>query len=160
MKFRCVDKIVAWTPFEHIAGVKAVSFEEYSLKEAFGDEARLPETLLLESFFQLGNWLLLLSTDFQQMGVVVRLTSAQFHGALRPGQQLRLEVTLARRNADGFEFTGEGRVGARAIITGLGCLATPVPAADYVNPDDLRVLFEEIFQPEAHAENPAPIRQS
>ena len=100
MKFRFVDKILAWTPHQHIVGIKAVSFEEYCLKEPFGDEARLPETLLLESFLQLGNWLLLLSSDFKQMGMVIRISEARFHDFLRPGQQLRMDVTLSRRNEE------------------------------------------------------------
>ena len=72
MKLRLVDKIFAWSPYQSISGLKAVSFEEYCLKEAFGDEARLPESLLLESFLQLGNWLLLLSSDYNQIGMVSR----------------------------------------------------------------------------------------
>ena len=64
MKFRLVDKITSWAPWQHIRGVKAVSFEEYSLKESFGETPRLPEMLLLESFLQLGNWLVVLSSDF------------------------------------------------------------------------------------------------
>ncbi len=148
MKFRFVDKILSWTPHERIVGVKAVSFEEYSLKEAFGDEPRLPETLLLESFLQLGNWLILLSSDFQQMGMVVRISEVRFHDALRPGQQLKMEVKLARQHEDGFELSGEGRLNGRAVISGLGCLAAPVPAAEYVNSDDMRVLFSEIYEPE------------
>ncbi len=148
MKFRLVDKILGWSPHERISGVKAVSFEEYSLKEAFGEEARLPETLLLESFLQLGNWLILLSSDFRKMGQVARISEVRFHGPLQPGQQVRMEVALSREREDGFELSGEGRVGGRAVITGRGCLAAPVPAADYVNPEDLRVLFSEIYQPE------------
>jgi 3-hydroxymyristoyl/3-hydroxydecanoyl-(acyl carrier protein) dehydratase len=148
MKFRFVDRIVSWAPHERIRGVKTVSFEEYSLKEPFGDQARLPETLLLESVLQLGNWLILLSTDFRQMGMVIRISEVRFHGYLLPGQQLHLEVRLARRREDGFELCGEGRAQDRALISGLGCLAVPVEAAEYANPDDLRVLFSEIYQPE------------
>ncbi|MGA2240596.1 MAG: hypothetical protein ABSH11_00950 [Verrucomicrobiota bacterium] len=148
MKFRLVDKIIAWSPYQRISGVKAVSFEEYCLKESFGDEPRLPETLLLESFLQLGNWLILLSSDFKETGMVVRISEVRFHGFLLPGRQLRMEVTLAHRREDGFELSGEGRVDGRTIITGLRCLAVPVPAAEYVNPDDLRVLFSEIYEPE------------
>ncbi|MCX6903693.1 MAG: hypothetical protein NTW03_09495 [Verrucomicrobia bacterium] len=151
MKFRLVDRILAWSPYERIVGVKAVSFEEYSLKEAFGEEARLPETLLLESFLQLGNWLILLSSGYRQMGMVVRISEARFCDALRPGQHVQMEITLVRRSQDGFELSGEGRVNGRAVITGIGCLAAPVPAAEYVNPDNLRVLFSEIYRPE----NPA-----
>ncbi|MBI5384026.1 MAG: hypothetical protein HZA90_04995 [Verrucomicrobia bacterium] len=153
MKFRFVDKILSWTPHERIVGVKAVSFEEYCLKETFGDEPRLPETLLLESFLQLGNWLILLSSDFRQMGMVVRISEVRFHDTLRPGQQLRMEVTLSRQHEDGFELSGEGRVEGRAVITGLGCLATPVSAADYVEPEDMRALFSEICQQD---NRPAP----
>ena len=145
MKFRLVDKILDWSPYERISGIKAVSFEEYCLKEAFGDEPRLPETLLLESFLQLGNWLLLLSSDFMQMAVVIRISEARFEDYLLPGQQLRLDVKVARRRGDGFELSGEGRVNGRSIIRGLGCLAVPVPAVDYVNPEDMRMLFSEIL---------------
>jgi 3-hydroxymyristoyl/3-hydroxydecanoyl-(acyl carrier protein) dehydratase len=147
MKFRFVDRITAWSPWERIQGVKAVSFEEYQLKEAFGDEARLPETLLLESFFQLGNWLILLSSGFQQAGCVVRLGEARFHDALRPGEVACLDVTVTRRHEEGIEFAGKGRAGDRVIITGVGCLATTVSAADWFDPDDLRVLFEDIGPP-------------
>jgi 3-hydroxyacyl-[acyl-carrier-protein] dehydratase len=148
MKFRLVDKIVAWSPYQSISGIKALSFEAYCLKESFGDEPRLPETLVLESFLQLGNWLVLLSSDFKETGMVVRISEVRFHGFLLPGRQLRMEVTLARRREDGFELSGEGRVDGRTIISGLGCLAVPVPAAELVDPADLRVLFSEIYEPE------------
>ncbi len=147
MKFRFVDRITSWQPHERITGLKAVSFEEYSLKDAFGDEPRLPATLLLECILQLGNWLILLSTDFQQIGSVVRIHDVQFHGALCPGKVLAMEVTMLRHHADGFELCGEGRVDGQLVISGLGCLAAPLVACDYVDPDDLRVLFSEINQP-------------
>jgi len=148
MKFRLVDKIVSWTPHQRITGIKAVSFEEYCLKEAFGDEPRLPESLVLESFLQLGNWLLLLSSDFQQMGMVIRISEVRFCDYLQPGQQLRMDVALTRQNEDGFELSGEGSVNGRAVMSGVGCLAVPVAAGEYLDADDMRVLFSEIFQPE------------
>ena len=149
MKFRFVDKILSWTPHQRITGLKAVSFEEYCLKEPFGEEGRLPETLLLESLLQLGNWLVLLSTDFQQTGMVIRMSEVRFHDYLLPGQTLQMDVTLARHREEGFELSGEGRADGRIVITGVNCLAVPVPAAEYVNPDDLRVVFSEIYQPGA-----------
>ena len=147
MKFRLVDKITSWAPYQHISGVKAVSFEEYSLKEAFGDEPRLPELLLLESFLQLGNWLIILSSQFQQMGMVARISEVRFHDYLRPGQRLCLEVRLVHRREDGFELAGQGQAEGRRVISGLGCLACPVPLAEYLDPEDMRVLFSEIYQP-------------
>ena len=147
MKFRLVDKITSWSPWQNISGLKAVSFEEYSLKEAFGERPRLPETLLLESFLELGNWLVVLSSDFRQMGTVARISEVRFHNYLLPGQRLRLEVRMIRRREDGFELAGQGFVDGRDVISGLGCLATPAPLAEYLDPDDMRVLFSEIYEP-------------
>jgi 3-hydroxymyristoyl/3-hydroxydecanoyl-(acyl carrier protein) dehydratase len=147
MKFRLVDKITSWAPWQNISGIKAVSFEEYSLKEAFGEQFRLPEMLLLESFLQLGNWLVMLSSDFHQMGTVARISEVRFHDYLLPGQRLQFEVRVTRRREDGFELAGQGLVDGRNVISGLGCLATPVPLAEYLDPDDMRVLFSEIYDP-------------
>jgi 3-hydroxyacyl-[acyl-carrier-protein] dehydratase len=147
MKFRLVDKIISWEPHRRIRGIKAVSFEEYSLKEPFGEEGRLPGMLMLESFLQLGNWLLLLSTDFTQMGVVAKLPLVHFHDVLPAGQRMELEVNLVQQREDGFVLSGEGRWGGRALITGE-CLAVPVPAADFMDVENLRVLFSEIYEPE------------
>jgi 3-hydroxyacyl-[acyl-carrier-protein] dehydratase len=145
MKFRLVDRIVGWSPLNRIQGVKAVSFEEYSLKDAWGDEAHLPETLVLESLLQLGNWLILLSSDFRKLGLVVRIQQAQFHRRVRPGERLDLEVVLTRQRADGFELAGEGRVEGQCVVSGFGCLAAPVAAVEYTNPEDLRVLAAELM---------------
>jgi 3-hydroxymyristoyl/3-hydroxydecanoyl-(acyl carrier protein) dehydratase len=144
MKFRLVDKIVSWSAWQNITGIKAVSFEEYLLKEPFGDNPRLPEMLLLESFLQLGNWLIMLSTDFQQMGKVARISEVQFHDSLLPGQRVQLEVSLLRQRDDGVELCGQGKVGERTIISGTGCVAALAPLADYQNPDDMRVLYSEM----------------
>jgi 3-hydroxyacyl-[acyl-carrier-protein] dehydratase len=147
MKFRLVDKITSWMPWQTITGIKLVSFEEYSLKEAFGDQPQLPETLMLESFLQLGNWLVMLSSDFQQMGMLARLLEVRFHESLLPGQRLELEVKMVRRRADGFELAGRGLVQGRTVISGSGCVAALAPLGEYLNPEDIRVLFSEIYEP-------------
>ena len=147
MKFRLVDKITSWVPWQTITGVKSVSFEEYSLKEAFGEPPRLPETLMLESFLQLGNWLVMLSSDFQQMGMLARIQEVRFHESLLPGQRLELEVKLVRRRDNGFELAGRGIVNGKTVISGAGCVAALAPLAEYQNPEDIRVLFSEIYEP-------------
>jgi 3-hydroxyacyl-[acyl-carrier-protein] dehydratase len=157
MKFRLLDKITSWAPYAHISGVKTVSFEEYCLKEAFGETARLPESLLLESFLQLGTWLIILSSEFRQMGMVARISEVRFHGALLPGGRLSLDARLVRRHEDGFELAGEGLVEGKSIISGLGCLAFPVPLAEYADPADMRVLVSEIYSP-LGAPAPSPAR--
>jgi 3-hydroxymyristoyl/3-hydroxydecanoyl-(acyl carrier protein) dehydratase len=144
MKFRMVDRILAWEPRRAIRGTKAVSFEEYELRERLGDEPCLPESLVMEAMFQLGNWLVVLSTDFARMAVVVQWEEVRFFDRLRPGQRLLMEVVVRTWREDGIVLDGSALDGAKTIATGRRCLAVPVPLADYHDADDLRVLFSEI----------------
>ncbi len=106
MKFRMVDRILAWEPRRRIRGIKAVSFEEYELRERLGDEPCLPESLVMEALFQLGNWLIVLSSDYTQMGVVVQWDEVRFMGRFRPGRRLHMEVTVRAWRDDGVVLDG------------------------------------------------------
>jgi 3-hydroxyacyl-[acyl-carrier-protein] dehydratase len=150
MKLRMVDRIVAWEPRRLIRGVKAVSFEEYQLRARLGDEPCLPESLVMESLFQLGNWLVVLSSGFTQMALVAGFDEARFSGRLRPGRRLHIEVEVRSWRDDGVVLDARAHDGARPVAVGRRCLAVPVPLADYHDPDDLRVLFSEIHVPEIH----------
>jgi 3-hydroxyacyl-[acyl-carrier-protein] dehydratase len=147
MKFRMVDRILDWQSHQNITGIKTVSFEEYNLKSAFGGDFCLPESLMMEGLFQLGNWLVMLSSDFEQIGLLVRVEEVTFRERLRPGQQLRMEVNVISYRTDGISFNGKAFVGEQEIAEGKGCLATPVALADFHNPADLKVLFSEIYRP-------------
>jgi 3-hydroxymyristoyl/3-hydroxydecanoyl-(acyl carrier protein) dehydratase len=147
MKFRLVDRIVAWEARESIRGVKGVSFEEYELRRALGDEPCLPESLVVESLLQLGNWLVILSSDFTEMALIFRIEEIRFRDRLRPGQRLLGEVRVRSYRPDGILFDGYARVGAEVVAEGRGCLASPVPLAEFHDPQDLRVLFSEIYMP-------------
>lgn len=147
MKLRMVDRILEWRPRRSITGVKVVSLEEYSLRSPWGGQAALPESLLMEGLFQLGNWLIVLSSDFTQMGLLVRIQQVEFHDLLRPGQSLRMDIEVASYRQDGILFNGIATAAGRRIASGKGCLATPVDLADFHSPADLKVLFSEIHRP-------------
>lgn len=148
MKFRMVDKIIDYVPEKSIRGIKTVSFEEYRLKGVFGDEPALPETLLMESFFQLGNWLIMLSSDFSQMGLLVRIDEVVFDRPLSPGQSMLIDIYVQRYRQDGILFDGQALVEGQVIAKGKGCLATVVNLSEYYDPEDLKMLFSEIHYPE------------
>jgi 3-hydroxyacyl-[acyl-carrier-protein] dehydratase len=160
MKFRMVDRILAWEPRRMIRGIKAISFEEYELRERLGDEPCLPESLLMEALFQLGNWLVVLSTDYTQMGMVVQWDAVRFLGRFRPGQRLHMEVNVRTWRDDGIVLDGSASDGDKVVAIGSRCLAVPVLLADYHDPDDLRVLFSEIHcgeAPESREAGPCPV---
>ena len=147
MKFRMVDRILTWEPRRLIRGVKAVSFEEYELRERLGDEPCLPESLVMEALFQLGNWLIVLSSDYAQMGLVVQWNEIRFLGRLRPGKRLHMEVRVRTWRDEGIVLDGSASDGDRPVAIGSRCVAVPVALADYHDPSDLRVLFSEIHRP-------------
>jgi 3-hydroxymyristoyl/3-hydroxydecanoyl-(acyl carrier protein) dehydratase len=144
MKFRMVDKILEWQSCRGIRGVKAVSFEEYELKNAFGGDARLPESLLVESLFQLGNWLVMLSSDFQQMGMVKEFESVRFSGMLRPGQHLTINLQAKQYDEQCVVFDAQGCNGAKNIVEVEASVLELVSLNEYYCPEDLRVLYSEI----------------
>ena len=146
MKFRMVDRILDYQPRRRIVGVKTVSFEEYQLKSAFAGPPALPETLLMEAIFQLGNWLIVLSSDFTKMGLLVRLDEVRFDDQPGPGQAVILQADVRSWRDDGIVFDGLAFVAGRQIAAGRGCLAVPADLADFHDPADLRVLFSEIFR--------------
>lgn len=148
MKFRMVDRIVKFEPRRSIYGIKTVSFEEYHLKSPFTDRPCLPESLVIESLFQLGNWLIMLTSEFSQMGLVIRTNEVEFIRPLGPGQNMFMEVQVRSYRDDGILFDGQALVNQHVIASGKGCLASPVDLADYHNPEDLKVLFSEIYRPD------------
>jgi 3-hydroxyacyl-[acyl-carrier-protein] dehydratase len=151
MKFRMVDRIVEFAPRRSICGIKTVSFEEYQLKTIFADQPCLPESLIMESLFQLGNWLIILTSDFSQMGLVIRTNEIQFQRPPGPGQNMFMQVRVRSYRDDGILFDGQALVDQHVIACGNGCLASPVALAEYHDPEDLKVLFSEIYRPNADA---------
>lgn len=151
MKFRMIDRIVDWTPRRAIHGVKTVSFEEYQLREPLGYPPHLPESLILESLFQLANWLVILSTDYQQMCIGAQWDEASFFDTLRPGSRMLMEVTVDGWRDDSVIVEGLVSNGLQTVAAVRRCLAALVPLADYYDPDDLRVLYSEIYRPDPTA---------
>jgi 3-hydroxymyristoyl/3-hydroxydecanoyl-(acyl carrier protein) dehydratase len=147
MKFRMVDRIVAWEPQRTIRGVKAVSFEEYELRRPLGYPPALPETLILESLFQLANWLVILSTDYSRMAIGTQLDKARFLSPLLPGRRLELEIAVRGWHDDGIWIEGSASDGQQTIAVADRCLAMLFPLSDYYDADDLRVLYSEIYRP-------------
>jgi 3-hydroxyacyl-[acyl-carrier-protein] dehydratase len=147
MKFRMVDRILAWEPRRTISGVKTVSFEEYSLKSQLGGGEGLPETLVLEALYQLAGWLVMLSSDFAETGLAARTGRVSFDEPLRPGRIMLLDVRVRRYREGEVVFDAEARSEGRRIATAERFISTRVPSTDYFDPADLRVLSEELIRP-------------
>jgi len=146
MKFRLVDSILTYEPKKSICGIKAVSFEEYQLKQAFSAAPALPESLLLESLFQLGNWLIMISSNFTETALVVQTRRVEFYSQLRPGEHVILDIHVQSYAADSIQFDGQASSASRHVASCTCCQVRPVAIEQYYNPSDMRVLFSEIYR--------------
>lgn len=147
MKHRLVDRILDWQPRTSIRGIKTVSLEEYSLKDAVGEYPRLPESLVLESAVQLGQWLMVLSSDFACTGVLAGAERVCFDAPVRPGERMALDITVHDFDQDHMTFDAAGRIGGKPCLVVTRCSLVSLPLITCCDPADLRVLFGEIYQP-------------
>jgi 3-hydroxymyristoyl/3-hydroxydecanoyl-(acyl carrier protein) dehydratase len=149
MKFRLVDRILAWEPQCAIRGIKNVSFEEYELRTPLGYSPYLPESLILESLFQLVNWMVILSTDYRHTCLGAQLDKAQFIAPLRPGSRMNMDIKVVSWRDDSAIVEGTVFDGRETVVVVERCLAAFVPLVEYYDPDDLRVLYSEIYRPDS-----------
>ncbi len=147
MKFRMVDKITGYEPGRSIRGIKTVSFEEYELKTAFSSRPALPECLVMESLVQLGNWLIMLTSGYTKTGLLAGAGEIRFVRLPGPGESLRLDVRILGFRKNMVRYEGQVLIGAETVACGKACLAKLVDLAAYSDPEDLKVLFSEIYSP-------------
>ncbi|RCK81136.1 MAG: hypothetical protein OZSIB_2513 [Candidatus Ozemobacter sibiricus] len=151
MKFRGLDRLTAWEAWRTAVGRKAVSFEEYCLRQGLGEPERLPESLVLQAAFDLANWLVMLSSDYRLAGRPIGAEQVCFHRFLGPGQAMTVAVAVRERAADRLIFDAVGRDGSREIFHCEAGEMELLPLPDLEDPDDRRTLFSEIFHPEGEA---------
>ncbi|MFC1745617.1 hypothetical protein ACFL35_16620 [Candidatus Riflebacteria bacterium] len=144
MRFRLIDHIVEYSPWEKITALKSVSFEEYSLKDKFGCEPSLPETLLIEAMLQAGNWLITLSSNFTKLGFILSIKEIIVHRSLLPGETASFKLRVVSKHEDSILMEGEGTVNGEEIVVGRGCIAVFSELSTFEDPEDLKVLYEEI----------------
>ena len=143
MRWRFIDRVTRFEPWTAIAGVKAVSLEEYSLLEPLGRKGRFPETLVIEAGVQLARWLVTASSGFEQSCVIETLDGFGFSGEAGAGSALSVALTVARRHGTGLEFTAGVSDAGRPMGGGLlGVSLLPLRAVAV--PEDARILWQEL----------------
>lgn len=109
MKFQLIDTILEATP-DRIVGVKLVSLAEEYLGDHFPGYPVLPGVMMLEAMVQAARRMIGDRAAGQTL-VLGSVRALKYNAMVRPGESLRVEVTLARANDDGsFECRGMGTV--------------------------------------------------
>ena len=126
MKFDLVDRVVEQTA-DRIVSVKNVTSAEEYLGDHFPGFPILPGVMMLESLVQAGRRLAEVSPDAKdQVLVLAEVRNVRYGNMVRPGQTLRVEVTLKGRDERGFDLQGVGSVEDQVAVQGRFRLA-PLP---------------------------------
>ena len=121
-----VDRGEDYRPHERLIGIKNVTFNEPFFQGHFPNNPVMPGVLIVEALGQTGAVLMSKSLNADVTGKTIFFTSiaeAKFRSPVRPGDTLRMEVTVLRHRGDVFKFKGvayvEGRVAAEAEFTAM-----------------------------------------
>ena len=111
MHFCLVDKVLERSD-DRIVTIKQVTAAEEYLQDHFPSFPVLPGVLMVESLVQAARLLAEGRPEVGKTRLVLGSVRALKYGSfVRPGETLRVEVTLHKANPDGtFDFKGEGTV--------------------------------------------------
>jgi len=121
--FLLVDRVVEIEAFRRAVGIKNVTINEPFFPGHFPAEPIMPGVLLIEALAQTAAVLVIASLGEAAAGSPVYFMSiddARFRRPVRPGDRLRLEVTILRSRLGVSKFAGkalvEGEVAAEAAF--------------------------------------------
>ncbi|MCX5661102.1 MAG: beta-hydroxyacyl-ACP dehydratase [Planctomycetota bacterium] len=138
MRFELIDRVLERGQDRLVAVKNVTSAEEY-LGDHFPGFPVLPGVMMLETLVQAGR---LLAADLTAAEtpagqapanlILAEVRNVRYGNMVRPGQTLKVEVTLRGRDAQGFDLNGVGSVDDQVAVQGRFRLAplqleTPTP---------------------------------
>jgi len=125
MKFFLIDRVIEQTD-DRIVAIKALTSAEEYLDDHFPGFPVMPGVMMLETLVQAARRLMREIDGPTAPGplVVSLARNIRYAAMVRPGQTLRVEVTLRKRHDDGtLDFQGTGTVNDEVAVQGRFTLA-------------------------------------
>ena len=115
MRYLLIDRIERLQIDRQITAIKNVTLSEDVFSEHFIGNPVMPGALLIESLAQAGTALLEVSSEMRKKALLVMVMRAKFRSLVRPGDQLRITVTLLSQDNDMAETDCTIHVGDRLV---------------------------------------------
>lgn len=131
MRFVLIDRLTHLVPGRSASAemVFPPTLEEFA--DHFPGRPLVPGVLLTESMNQTAGWLILATTGFAALPLLVRIDRASFRRPVTPGESLTIVATLRSSSASSHEVLAEVRVDddvvadARLLFHGAAVPTTP-----------------------------------
>jgi 3-hydroxyacyl-[acyl-carrier-protein] dehydratase len=114
--FLLVDRAESYVPNESIVGIKNVTFNEPFFQGHFPGNPVMPGVLIIEAIAQSGAVLMSKTLDVDPTNKTIFFASvenARFRNPVRPGDTLRMHVTVLKHRGGLFKFAGKAMVGSK-----------------------------------------------
>lgn len=116
MRYFLLDKITAYEAGRSASGIKNVTLTDEVLHDHFPDYPILPGALLIEGMAQLAGFMLEVEKPAPVLrAVLAQIEKAKFHAPAGPGDQIRLQVSLAQELEAAAQVDAEAHVAERCI---------------------------------------------
>ena len=119
--FLLIDKILELIPGESVTAIKNVTINEPYFQGHFPGQPVMPAVYSLECIAQAGAFLLLntLEEPLKKNAFISAIDEARFREPVLPGDQLRIEVIIAKRKLNICRFQGSCFVNNTLVAGGL-----------------------------------------
>ncbi|MFP4144953.1 MAG: 3-hydroxyacyl-ACP dehydratase FabZ family protein [Phycisphaeraceae bacterium] len=123
MRFEMIDRVTGREEGRLTAVRSVTSGEEY-LADHFPGFPVLPGVLMLEALVQAARRLVAEADNPPVLPLVIeQVRNVRYGQMVRPGQTLKIDVTLRRQDETGYEFQGKGMVEGDVAVQGRFRLA-------------------------------------
>jgi 3-hydroxymyristoyl/3-hydroxydecanoyl-(acyl carrier protein) dehydratase len=129
--FSFVDRIV-----EFEAGTRARG--EFAVPAGI---AAFPSCLVAEAVGQLAAWVAMAQVSFRGRPVAALANQTHFHGAVKPGDRLDLQVEIEHCDDDAVTYAGWASVRGQRVIELQDCLGPMLPVEQFDSPTALAERF-------------------
>ena len=119
--FLLIDKILELIPGESVTAIKNITINEPYFQGHFPSQPVMPAVYSLECIAQAGAFLLLKTLDepLKKNAFISAIDKARFRQPVLPGDQLRIEVIIAKRKLNICRFEGNCFVNNTLVAGGL-----------------------------------------